>query len=357
MRRLAKWIWGLLFLSVCAQFSLCYVSLTGFWMDLHAYANGRARVPFQGRMLMMIPLRWAEHDPAIVRFASHHVSSMRSPDLIVIAVASFVSLALTGWLVTRFYSELPERTLFAWLPCFLLLVLCFSDFVLHYENNFIYPYDLPSMLFFTMGIYFIYRGWFWALLALFPVATLNRESTLFLIPLLAVDAAWQDERLELRRLLQPGLIAKVLSLGVVWIAIKHYVVARYAGNPGYYGSHLSENLRSLHHPEVWPQILSTGAYLPLLIPFLWTRIRPVRLRMYLLVLPPWILAMVYYGNLMETRLAGELHGLLAITIAIGFEALVRERILAGEARRGELLPMRTAHLAPQPVRARRSQAQ
>jgi hypothetical protein len=42
------------------QFVWCYFSITHPWVNTERYSLGRERMPFQGRMLMELPLRWAE---------------------------------------------------------------------------------------------------------------------------------------------------------------------------------------------------------------------------------------------------------------------------------------------------------
>jgi hypothetical protein len=47
------------------QFVWCYLWLTRPYVSTALYEQGRERMPFQGRMLLMMPLRWAHHSRAL----------------------------------------------------------------------------------------------------------------------------------------------------------------------------------------------------------------------------------------------------------------------------------------------------
>lgn len=305
-----------------AHFARCYVSLTGYWINLDTYAAGVEKMPFQGRMLMMFPLRWAEHSARLVRFASHHAGPMHTPDLIVVSTVALFCMAATGLLVTRWYRQVSGMRLFPWLPYTLLLTISYFNYILHCEQNFLYPYDLLSLWFFTTGVWLIYTRRFWWLLLLFPVATLNRETTIFLIPLLLLDSCCEKDRLRLKNLLQPMLWVKVALLFGIWEPIQLYVHQRFRNNPTDLGSHVSVNLVYFSHPQFWPQLLSMGAFLPLFVLRFRRDIEDFRLRTYLWILPLWYALMFYFGMLVETRIFGELGGLLALVCALIFERKV-----------------------------------
>jgi hypothetical protein len=303
-------------------FIRCYITLTGLWIRLEAYAAGTEKMPFQGRMLMMWPMRWAERNAALSRFASHHEGAFRTPDLIVIAVIGLLAIAATGWFLSRMYEKASQHRLFPWMPYTLLLVIAFVQYILHSEQNFLYPYDLLSLLFFTAGLYLIYSRNFWPLLLMFPVAALNRETIIFLVPLFFLDACCEDDKLEWRRLLRPLVLFKGVLLSGAWLAIQLYARHRFRGNEADIGIHASVNLTYLTHPQYWPQLLSIGAFLPLFVLYFWRRIPDFRLRMYCWIFPVWLGVMCFYGMLVETRIFGELGGLLALVSTLIFEQVV-----------------------------------
>ena len=90
-------------------------------------------------------------------------------------------------------------------------------------------------------------------------------------------------------------------------------------------AHLWMNITDLLHPEHWAQLLSTGAFLWVPVFYFARNLKDFRLRMYLWIFPAWFCLMSYYGELLETRVFGELGGLLAITAALIFEGRASSR--------------------------------
>src|ERR1700679_1481603 len=176
MPKSLKWIVFCVLGLASTHFARCYVIMTGSWINLDSYAAGTEKMPFQGRMLMMWPLRWAEHSAALVRLSSHHEGPMKGPNRLVICVVPLLCLVATGYIVTRLYDQMSTLRLFPWLPYVLLLAISYVQYILQCEQNFLYPYDMLSLLFFTAGIWLIYNRQFWWLLLMFPVAVLNRET-------------------------------------------------------------------------------------------------------------------------------------------------------------------------------------
>ena len=314
-----RWLTLGAFALASVHFARCYVILTGYWIHLDTYAAGMEKMPFQGRMLMMYPLHWAEHNSRLVRFASHHAGAMQTPDLIVVSVVALLSLIGTGLLVTQMYNMISPQRRFPWLPYALLLMIAFFNYILHCEQNFLYPYDLPSLFFFTLGIYLIYTRRFWWLLLLFPAATLNRETTILLVVLLLLDAGYKDNAFRWRNLRRPWPWAQAILLFALWESIELYVGHRFRSNPTDLGSHISVNLIYFSHPQYWPQLLSMGAFLPLFVFYFRRDIPNLRLRTYCWIFVLWYAVMFYFGMLVETRIFGELSGLLALVSALIFE--------------------------------------
>jgi hypothetical protein len=298
-----------------AQFARSYITLTSSHLDLALYAAGKERMPFQGRMLMMYPLRWAEHNQFLVRMTNWRAGALRSPSMLVLTLTAFVCVALTCWLVTRFYLKVSQRRGLVWMPAALLLVICAVQYILHVQGG-MYPYDMVSLLLFNVSMYLIYTERSWWMVLLFPVITLNREISLFLILLLALDRyAVEDWRGWLR----VRFLAQCAVMSAVWLAIHIYVQHRFAGNPLERGGHMHKNLIDVINPQFWPQLACIGAFL---IPFLFLyrrRIVSERVRMYLWVILPWAVCMFFYGEWIETRVFGELSGLIALAAVLELE--------------------------------------
>jgi hypothetical protein len=295
-----------------------YLELPSY-LRLPKYAAGTERMPFQGRMLMMWPLRWAENSPWLQHWTAGR-SGMKTPELLVIVLTSLLSVTVCGVLVTLLYRRTSSEQKLLYLPYALLLVMCIFNYCL---IPYSFPYDFLSMGFFTLGVYLIYTRRFWGLLALFPIATLNRETALFLIPLLALDAMADEDGLAWERLRDTRLLLKLASLVVIWIGVYLYVKHRFAGNATELGSRVAYNLKWLANPWYWPKIASGCAYLTPFVLLLRRRIEDVRFRAYVWVIPMWWAFMFLFSLLLEVRVYGELAGLVALAATLILEGSMR----------------------------------
>ncbi len=145
----------------------------------------------------------------------------------------------------------------------------------HAEALFYYPYDLPAAVFTLALVLLLLRfgrdghpRWLIAYVALFAVATVNRETTLFLIPVFALVCYrnLSPERLSQLLLLQIGLFA-VIQGSLQWAFADHLNPS--AAVPGTaYEYHLMRNLGELANPLYLMTFLvrfAAGAYIPLLL--------------------------------------------------------------------------------------------
>jgi len=317
------WLVVLTVVLASAQFARCYGTLTEEHISLPAYARGSANMPFQGRMLMMFPLRWAGQSAWLTRHTAWRSGALRSPEMAVVTLIVFLNMCLACWFATLLYLRASQRKTLAWMPAALVLAISSVQYILHLQNV-LFPYDVPSLMLFTLGVYLIYTGRVWWLVLLFPLATLNREVTLFLGVLLAMDVYVTGG---VRGWLRPRFVAQEGLLAAIWLAVHFYVQHRFAANATEMIPRIAENLQWLRNPQYWPQLDCTGAFL---LPFLFIYRKYVvseRMRSYLWIVVPWVLCMVFYGVLIETRIYGELGGLLAVIATLELE----ERLLASRA--------------------------
>jgi hypothetical protein len=326
-----------LYLAVCflatLQFVWCYLQLVHPYLKTMDYEWGRAKMPFQGRMLMMFVLRFA-HRFSPLTWTLHHAPRLKfwfdfgvTPEAIVEAAANVAGVLLAGWLTIKIYEAASRRQLLTLLIYPLFLVLCTATYIMHTTQNLRFVYDIPNMAFFAAGMYLIYfrKHWAW-FAALFLVATVNRETSLFLLVLYTLDRAVEGGRLRWRLLVRPGTLAVVVPLGLAWAGWQLYVHHLFAANVNDMYPRLNWNLKSLALPLAWPQMLSAGGYLPLFVAVMYRRIPGVRLRAWLWVLPVWLVFMFFYGVLIETRIFGEMIPLIAICSALIVEELLVERM-------------------------------
>lgn len=90
--------------------------------------------------------------------------------------------------------------------------------------SFPHVYDLPAAMFFTLGLALIARGKHLAYLLLFPVATLNRETTFLL------SIVWLV--ISFRKVSHAYLLFGTVYQGVVYLAIRTATTIAFANNPG-----------------------------------------------------------------------------------------------------------------------------
>jgi hypothetical protein len=313
------------YLMATVQVAGCYFTLVRPYINTSLYEDGKERLPFQTRILMMPLMRWAHHSEWAAGTASFLKHSRfwylrpAEPEAIVQLWVNIASLLIAGWVAHRIYraasaaSSGPSGFLAPFVyPLFLLL--CTVQYILHTIQNFRFIYDLPGMAFFAVGLYLIYfRKHPTLFMALFMVGTLNRETTLLLLPFYMLSAAVGDKRLTLpagrfvwRRAFSPAVLGMVIPLCGLWVGWHFYIFHVFKHNVSEYYPRVSLNLYTLYHPRYWPQLLSAGGYiLPFLLLFR-RRIADPQLRVWIWALPVWLGFMFFWGILVETRVFGEL---------------------------------------------------
>ena len=138
-----------------------------------------------------------------------------------------------------------------------------SHYIFHTIQNFRFIYDLPSLAFFTVGLWLIYFRkhplWF---AALFLVATLNRETTLLLLPFFMLSEAAKDGDFDLKRdwrkAFAPRVLAVVLPLAAAWWGWHDYVFHLYRHNISEYYPRISLNFYTFIHPPLLAAALKRG---------------------------------------------------------------------------------------------------
>ncbi len=328
------------YLLATIQFAWCYLWLTRPYVNTALYEQGLERMPFQGRCLMMLPMRWAHASPTlhlmVQPFAMSHFWFPRpvQPEVLVQAAINVLCLILTGWFTTKIYQASSRRHLLTPMVYPLLLVVCGATYVMHTVQNFRFIYDLPSLAFFSAAMYLIYFRRHWGLfVALFLVATVNRETTLLLLPLFLINEAVTSGPHRWSAALRPRTLALVLPLAAFWIAWQIVIRHTFAGNPSEFYPRFNWNVKSLLVPQAWPQLLSACAYLMLFVVVMRRRIPDRRLRAWLLLLPIWFVFMFSFGILIETRVFGEL-----IPFVVCSTTLIVEEILVLRMQKPNLVP-------------------
>jgi hypothetical protein len=239
------------------------------------------------------------------------LAELSSLFLLVLAFRRYISLFIRDKVVASLFSFL------------ILLILPFNFFFPrpHYPN---YWYDMPSMLFFTLGLIFLVQKKWLPYYAVFVIATFNRETTCFLTVIYLV-ASFGRER-------PKTIMSHCVSQIVVWLAIKSLLVRLYAGNPGpsfeWYAepgvTHFSDNIAFFTHPGNYPMFLSNMGFTWVAVLLHLRRITVEFVKRSLLVVFPFSIGMMFVANIYELRLFGELIPVfLAAFVLVFYEVLQR----------------------------------
>ncbi|MBB6146473.1 hypothetical protein HNQ77_004452 [Silvibacterium bohemicum] len=332
-----RFVLTFLYVPATIQFAWCYFWLTRPYVNTALYEQGLERMPFQGRMLMIVPMRLAHSSLVLGWFADFFKLSQFwfprpvAPEVMVQAAINVVSLLVVGWLTTRIYQASSQRRLLTPLVYPLVLVACGATYVMHTVQNFRFIYDLPSLAFFSGAMYLLYFRKHWAYFAaLFVVATINRETTLLLLPLYLINEAAIGRNLRWTRAFRLRTLLPVLSLAAFWGAWQLLVRHLFAHNPSEFYPRINWNVKSLLAPQAWPQLLSTSGYLLIFVIAMRKKIVDPRLRAWLWLVPVWFVFMFVFGILIETRVFGELIPFVACATTLIFEEILAERMGVSE---------------------------
>jgi hypothetical protein len=336
-----------LYLLMTVQFVGCYLFLVHPYIDFFRFAHGYERLPFQTRLLLAPLFRWALASPFMLRHASSWSSDNYffprgvGPGGVLELYLDIPCVLIAGWATLRLYQAASRRQLLGWLVYPLFLLLCTVTYVLHAVQNFRFVYDLPSLMFFALGLYLIYFRKSTALLvALFAVATWNRETTLLLIPFFLLSAcirtpnsaaaelrsgepgalslipARPRTRFDGRRALQPDVALPAALMLAYWVAWHLFIFHLFRNNRSEYYPRLDWNWNYVSHLRYYPQLLSAFGYLlPFLIVFR-KKIADPQLRIWMWTIPVWYALMTVWGLLVETRIFGELLPFIACAAAL-----------------------------------------
>jgi hypothetical protein len=322
------------YLLATVQFAGTYYFLESNYLDYNRFEHGYERLPFQTRLLLAPLFRWADDDGFMVRYAAHlsintyFFPNGIAPQDILAFYLNIVCVLIAGWVAVRLYSASTQKNLLGEFVYPVFLGLCFMTYVLHMVQNYRYVYDLPSLAFFSIGLYLIYfrKSPFW-FIALFAVATLNRETTLLLLPFYVLSQTVNaGGKMEWKKLYSLRVAGVVLPLMLYWFVWHGLIFHLFATNPSEYYSRILANLNTFKALRFYPQMFSILGYLPL---FLWLnrkRLRDSQLRIWMWVLPIWFGLMTVWGILVETRIFGELIPYIACVSVIMAEEVVAARL-------------------------------
>ncbi len=293
-----------LLLLAATQTVVSYFHSSYSYLDLQSYAKGTERNPFQRRMGMMPILRAAETSPTLQRAAEklRHKAGGKAgtafremtPEALASIVVGLISVqALVLFLY--WYGTLRFVQLW-WLPAAAFLVMLDVTLVTRYQINVWYPYDLPHFMLFGIASVCVMEGWWVAGTCFFLLDIPVRETTIFLLPVIAA-VAWSRTAKKMAIFLPAALLC-------CWIPVQLYAHYRFLHNSSEAAFRLPGNLLLLKNPLNWPQIASAFGFL--LVPLiLGRRLLSRGHRAFLLGALPGVIVTCLLGVWTETRIFDE----------------------------------------------------
>lgn len=313
-------------LLVCAYFGFCYASHPSF-LDLRLYTEGHAGLPYQYRVLPMYVFRLLLHVPLVMKIAAHVQPLENDPYRLIIAGIGFAgmlgALLATGGTLFR----LTGDRVYSFWASLLLALMALVDLASSWNDPFITPYDVPSLMFFALCIFLVLRQTWWAYYPVFLLAVLNRETACFITIFFAI---WEWVRLEdagasVPRRLQ-WIVPNVLAQALLWTAIKVWLSHHFAGNPieptsshagGLFLNHFTYNIKELFKVFQWPLYASICGFS---LPFLWLQRRWIQNRglelALAIILPLSFAGLMIVGVVVEIRIFSDWIALVAPAVAL-----------------------------------------
>ena len=273
--------------------------------------QGTANRPWQYRALVPWIVRGLSHLDLPVpvfdtvgmrRFIEHH-QLLWTPSVNLFALieilSTFCLVIVFRYYLSFFFRKLKTNIILSF-SIFYPLVF---TYILPDRLNIWYPYDIPLVLLFTLGLLFLYsRKWFF-FYPLFAVATLNRETACFLT-LVYLFTAWGKEKLR-------SIVFHCAAQFMIWGTIVFTLRWLYRDNPGW-GTicQFYENIMLLTGKAYafgpYPLMLSVMGYIWIPVLLFRNLIGNSFVRRSLLVTIPFFAAILYGCNIHEVRDYGEL---------------------------------------------------
>jgi hypothetical protein len=279
------------------------------FINLAAYANGHARMPFQDRFFMALVLRATQHSHALLKLVPRFTQHVPAVEPFSVFKLTSLIAALICAIGLGIALVLAARRLKVgrwWMPWSLLLVILYVSYAARYEQPLWYSYDIPHMAIFGLATIFLFIDAPVAFLGAVMLDSLVRETAVFAI-VLAFGMRWSQTTWK------RVLVIAFVAWGLVMAATRYiYRDNRYVGMP---------RLEQLRYLLPWhlPQLFSVLAFLPIPV-LLARRYLPAMHRRGLYAACLMILATYYFANWVETRAGIEWSTAFAIWAALELSA-------------------------------------
>lgn len=318
-----KYYFDILFLVVALLFSYLLMqlrfSLNGEFGpgSLAALTNYSASKPFQYRVLMP----WLAN--LLLKLGFPPFNSILGTFKVLETISVFSIILSFRYYISLFVNN---KTIVSFLAFSILYILPFN-FLLPRIIPVYYPYDMPSIFFFTLGLIFMYRQKWIAYYAVFVFATFNRETTSFLTFIYLFTS--------IRRERPNRVFLHCCAQFIIWVIIKAVLFKLFYCNPGQNGfewfhmnsdiTHLSTNISFLLYFRNYPFFFSNLGFIWIPVFFYYRLIKIEFVQRSLLVIFPFFIGMMFVGNIFEIRIFGELIPVFLMAFLLILKEIFREK--------------------------------
>ncbi len=272
--------------------SVAVLGLLAFWLSFEWQSHGaaflQAMVDSQGQR----PFVYRILIPYLARLLASWTGWNAVACMLFLFLLSAAGLYFsTNYLYSAFEKDDLRTRVISLVSCILFAGLIYRE---------VKVYDFTTGIFFTLSLGFLARKKYLAYLALFPVATLNRETTFLLLPCFVV-AVYQATRVS--RLLIYGTAYQV----IIYAGIRWMVMTQFANNPGAaFIWRLPQNLSDYARAPLLTLILVGTLGMAVYLVYQGWDDKPIFLRtMLILLFPAQVFLYLLFGMPWELRVYAE----------------------------------------------------
>lgn len=288
------------------HFAFVYVNTLAPAFDYHAYAAGTVAGPYQTRLLFSLVFRALLH---VLPARTPLPGPLADPLLLSMLPIAAAALFFATDAVRRSMLALGVSPGLAAPLSFAVPWMAYFHFDLPPEIRVQTPYDVPQLFFFSVAWLAVVRRSRPLFYMAFLVGSLNRETTILLIPIWAIFE-WN------RRPRLTPVLAETTALLSLWGIVREFTIHFHPGPHQAVTFHLAQNLHFLLNPLHWITMLSVFGFLgiPLVLFFQDVHSRPLRQVAWLAL--PWFALMCVVGDLLEIRIHSEWIPYVALCLAL-----------------------------------------
>ncbi len=289
-KRVIDLLFALVVPILSADFVLERLKLSAFYGQVATPAmlvEGTAYLPYQSRVLipwLVYILRDGLHFEYLSVLQVFRFFEFMATIGLAFALRYYLSLFISDWSLASISA------------CSVFYILPFN-----FTQTLWYPWDIPAVLFFTLGLTFIYKRYWLGYYLLFAVATLNRETTLLLVGLYVLAEINQATQWRMGL----GVAAQLL----IWGSIRYGLYHVYRHNPqlgnGWFELQIMHNIVRLQDPTNVIDVLSVYGFIwiPIIMWRSWIDNAFVKKTLWLI--PALFVIMGGVGVIHELRIYGE----------------------------------------------------